>query len=163
MKLLISALFHKEPGTKFKVVDPVLLEKIPSIKGLELTLSVIKRSGPRTFVQYNSPSRGSGTLKIMADYEIEITQEGGAETFTLSHFITRFRYSDRRPTRIAIRDPKSNSPEWYTLLDGFWEQNHKNIYLKKIHTGRYEVKIPGSWMIEGIDVSVDDIFKKLGE
>jgi hypothetical protein len=157
MALLTSALFSKDPGTKFKVVDPALLQKIPSLQGLELTLSVIKRSGRRMFIQYLCSS-GSGTLKLLADYEIEITKEDKVET--LSAFIPRLRYSDRKPSRIAIRNPRENSPEWYTVLDGFWEQNPKNIYIKRIHTGLHEVKVPGAWVVESMDIPLDGLFQK---
>lgn len=158
MSLLTSTLYQKEPGTKFKVVDPILLDKIPSLKGLELTLSVIKRSGPRTFIQYVTPN-GAGTLKLMADYDIEITEE--SEIITLSSFITKFRFSDRKPSRIAIKNPQSLTPSWYNILPGFWEQNPKNIRLKKIQSGYSEMKVPGAWVVEGMDIPMEGLFKKI--
>lgn len=143
MQNYTSGLISQPPGTVFQITDEVLLEKFPHLRGEFLTLSVAKRNGGRTYIQYNLNDTAS-TMKLLVDYEIsiedkEVTQE------PLSSLIRAFRFSDRRPSHVRI---KGNSEELIYKIDPeFWDQNPQNIRLKGLSQFGQKYKIPGAWEV----------------
>lgn len=142
MKDTISSLYLKSPGTIFTITDEELLEKMPNLKGQSLTVSVIKRSGPRTMVQYMGPM-GAGTLKLIKDYKIEI--QGESENPTLSSLIGKYKFKDNKPSKVKVNGNGEISE--YALSSDFWDQTPTNIRLKGLQRFGSKYKVPGSYLV----------------
>lgn len=142
MQDTISSLYLKRPGIIFTVTDEELLEKMPSLRGQALTVSVIKRSGPRTMVQYFGPN-GAGTLKLIKDYKIEI--QGESQTSTLSSIIGKYKFKDSRPLRIKVNC--NGEIAEYVISQEFWDQTSTNIRLKGLQRFGSKYKVPGSCLV----------------
>jgi len=142
MQNYTSGLISQPPGTVFQIVDDVLLDKFPKLRGEFLTLSIAKKSGPRTYIQYNLNGVAS-TLKLLVDYEIQI--QGKQEMEPLASLIRAFKFSDRRPSHVRIRG--NNEELIYKIDSDFWDQNSQNIRLKGLSQFGQKYKIPGAWEV----------------
>jgi len=130
-------------GDKFKIVDAELLKRFPSLKNRELVVSVIKKSGKRIFIQYNSPQSGSGTLKLIRS-NVKIKIIGKSKILTLSSFLIDNKYL-RKGEKITLNI--NGRVEDFDIMDGFWNQNPKNIYAHKIEKYGREYRVPFSSIV----------------
>lgn len=142
MQKTITSLYLKEPGTIFSIVDEELLEKMPSLREQSLIFSVIKKSGPYLMLQYTGP-KGSGRLKLIKDYKIEI--QGESKTPTLSSLIGKYKYRSDKPKKVKLNG-NGVAAEYGVTLE-FWEQNPNNIRLKGLQRFGTKYKIPGAFLV----------------
>jgi len=139
----MDAIWELSIGDKFIVTDTMLLKKFPSLKGREMIVSVIKRSGRRTFIQYTLPQSGSGTLKLITrDVAIKII--GRSKITTLSMFLNQTRYNHTQ-TKITLN--LNGRIEDFDIDSGFWLQNSKNIYAHKLRKYGTEYRVPFSSIV----------------
>ncbi len=145
MQKTIASLYGERSGRVFKIVGEDLLRTFPNLRDVELTLSVIKRSGPRTFVQVNTPG-GASTLKLISlDHEIEFIEKEERQQ-TLSSVVNKYRYRpEQRPTKLRINC--NGVSRVYEVLPEFWNQNPDNIRMKHLRYFGQNYKLPGSWFV----------------
>jgi hypothetical protein len=145
MKKTIASLYGERAGRVFKLIDPELLKIFPRLENVELTLSIIKRSGPRTFIQCNTPG-GASTLKLISvSHEIEFIEKDERQNTVSSLLLKYLFHPELRPTKLNINC--NGVPRIYEILPGFWEQTPTNIRLKYLIRFGTHFKIPGSWFV----------------
>jgi len=137
-------LSNARANDKIKIVDENLLSKIPQLRNKELIVSVVKYSGNRLFCQYFSPTSGSGTLKVTYDPEIEILSK--EDILTLSEFLQKERWANRKPVSLTLNINGNLSQ--YQIPDSFWSQNFKNIRLKGLMKAGMSYSVPGSSIVK---------------
>ena len=148
----IASLYYELPGVTFKVTDPRLLSTLPTLNGVALVFSSIKRSGRRTFVQVNSP-RGTITLKLVSeDAAIEILSDE-ERLLTLSHVINKYKHRNLRPFQLEVNC--NGEIMIYNVTDEFWNQNPKNIKVKHLSSRGEFYRIPSASIVRR------EIFKEM--